>query len=250
MPTTKRRTRTKPLFFPDRVGTLLAHDPERVERMLAEPDSLDLLTWNVFASMDSDPERDYLAALLRPLADASLRAPVRLTLWAGRSREPLLHPSRAYLRHLAETVGDDPSLEAFRQPAEVPVRIESPGLLTLVDTALTAAPHGAGGRDRVVELVDAGLEHARDLSTRLVVSVVYPSGTAAAAALSARVHRLRDPDALAAALPWRERVPDVAFREVSWQELLRTWERERGNYRLSGQPVRAFLDYAAGLGLR
>jgi hypothetical protein len=244
------RTKTNPVFYPDRVKAVLAHDPERLERIFTAPASVDLVAWNVFASMDSDPDREYLSALLQPFAGSDLRAPVRVTLWTGRHREPLLRPSPAYVRHIRDKAGDDPSLEDFARPIEAPVRIESPAILSLVDTTIDAMPRGAGGRDRLVELVDAGLEHARYLSTALAVCVVYRSGTPPAATLSARVNDLRSPARLAAALPWRERLPDLRLREVSWQELLRTWERERGSYRLFGQPVRAFLEYAAALGLR
>jgi hypothetical protein len=244
------RTRTNPVFYAERVRGLLAHDPERLERMFSEPDNVDVLTWNVFESMDSDPDRDYLASVLQPLVGNEARPPVRVTLWTGRHREPLLRPSTAYARHLRDTVGDDPSLEAFREPIEAPVRIEMPDALALVDTTIDDLPRGAGGRNRLVELVDAGLEHARYLSKTLTVAVVYRSGTRTAAALSAGVNALRDPRRLAEALPWRDRLPEVRFREQSWQDLLRVWAREQGNYRLSGEPVRGFLAYTAALGLR
>jgi hypothetical protein len=246
----RAKTKTNPVFYADRVRGLLADEPERLERMFHAPDSVDLLTWNVFESMDSDRDRAYLASVLQALAGADLDPPVRITLWTGRQREPLLRPSPAYVRHLRAKVGEDPSLDVFAQPIQVPVRIESPGVLALVDTTIDRPLRGAGGRDRLVELVDAGLEHARYVSKELTVGVVYRSGTHTAATLSARINALRDPDQLAAALPWRERVPTVRFREVPWHELLRVWQREHGNYRLSGQPVRAFLEYVAALGLR
>jgi hypothetical protein len=109
---------------------------------------------------------------------------------------------------------------------------------------------GAGGRDRVVELVDAGLEQARRLSKTLAVAVVYPSGTEVGSEVSARMHRLRDPAVLAAELPHRTQVPPVVLREVPWQQLLRMWEQEQPYLRLGGQPVKAFLEHARALGLR
>lgn len=246
------RTRTKqnPVFYAERFRRLLAEDPDRVERALREPASVDLLTWNVFGSLDSDDDRDYLAALLQPVGDTDLTAPVRISLFTGRHREPLLRPSPAYARHLRERVGEEGSVAEFLRPVEVPVRIESPRRLVLVETALDGLGRGAGGRDRLVELVDTGLEHARTLSKGLTVTLVYRSGTPAAADLSARVNRLREPAALAAALPWRERLPEVRLRELSWQELVATWRHERDHLRLSGQPVRDFLAYCEALGLR
>jgi hypothetical protein len=249
---TLRRTTTKtnPVFYPDRVRSLLAHDPERLERLFDEDANVDLLTWNVFESMDTDPDRDYLSSLLQPLAGSDLRRPVRVALWTGRHREPLLRPSPAYVRHIRDRAGTDAALQEFTEPIEAPVRIEAPGVLALVDTTIDALPRGAGGRDRLVELIDAGLEHARYLSKTLAIAIVYRSRTRAAAELSARLGALRDPHRLAAALPWRDRLPEVRFRELPWQQLLHVWERERGNYRLSGQPVRGFREYAAALGLR
>jgi hypothetical protein len=168
----RARTKTNPVFYPDRVRALLAHDPERVDRMFTERDNVDLLTWNVFESMDSDPDRAYLASLLQPLAGADLHAPVRMSLWTGRHREPLLRPSPAYVRHLRARVGDDPSLADFTRPLEVPVRIASPDVLALVDATIAEPLRGAGGRDQLVELVDAGLEHARYLSKALTIAGV------------------------------------------------------------------------------
>jgi hypothetical protein len=245
---TRTKTRPNPLFYAERVQRLL--DGERVERALSDPSSVDLLTWNVFESLDSDPDRDYLAHVLAPVGGGALAAPLRITLWTGRNREPLLRPSQAYGHELRERVGEEGAVAEFLAPVEVPVRIESPGVLALVETTLDGLPRGAGGRDRLVELVDAGLEHARYLGKELTVTVVYRSGSATAAELSTRINRLRDPAALAAALPWRSDVPAVAFREVSWQHLLQAWQREQGNLRLFGEPVREFLAYCEALGLR
>lgn len=245
---TRTQTKPNPIFYVDRFRRLL--DDDRVERALGEPASLDLLTWNVFASLDTDPDREYLAHLLTPLAGSNLTAPVRVRLWTGQNREPLLRPSQAYVRDVHGRVGAEDGVEEFVRPVEVPVRIESPDVLALVETTLDGLSRGAGGRDRLVELIDAGLEHARQLSKPLTVAVVYRSGTPEAGDLSARVNRLRDPAALAAALPWREDVPPVLLREFSWQQLLQLWEREQGELRMFGEPVREFLDYCEALGLR
>lgn len=227
---------------------------ERAERALAERASVDLLTWNVFASLDTHADRDWLAYRLQAFGGATVRAPVRISLFSGRDREPLLAPSHAYVasvRAKARSVGGtDDSVTALVAPVEADVRIESPDVLVLVDAMLVSFARGAGGRDRIVELVDAGLEHARRLSKTLAVGVVYPSGTALAGEVSARMRALRDPGALAAEMRHREHVPDVLLREVTWQQLLRTWESERAYLDLAGQPVRPFLDYCRQLGLR
>jgi hypothetical protein len=244
------RTRTNPVFHADRVRALLATQDERLDALFHDPRSADLLTWNIFATWDAEPDRAYLAALLQPLAGDDLRPPVRLTLWTGRHREPLLRPSAAYVRHLRDRAPQADAVAGYTQPVEAPIRIESPDRLALVDTALDGVPRGAGGRDRLAELVDAGLEHARYLTKTLVIGVIYPAGTQTAETLSARVNALRQPDGLAAALPWRTALPEVRFHEVTWQSLLQRWEREREHYRLFGQPVRAFLEHARTLGLR
>jgi hypothetical protein len=110
-------------------------------------------------------------------------------------------------------------------------------------------PLGQAGRDRLVELVDVGLEQARRLSTSLAVAVVYPSGTAAASEVSARMARLRQPGVLAAELPARGPLPPVTLREVPWQQLIRVWEQESPFLRLGGQPVRPFVERLRELGV-
>jgi hypothetical protein len=247
----RSRTKTNPLFYPERLARLLAHDPERVRIAREDEESVDLLTWNVFASLDTDRDREYLAGQLRAFCGNDLVAPVRLSLWTGRDLEPRVEPSSAYVRHIRETVGgDEAQLAEFTAPIEVPVRIESPTVLGLVDTLYATSKRGAGGRDRIVELIDAGLVQADRLGVPLAVAVVYRSGTPAAAEVSRRLNELRQPGALAAALPWRERLPEVRLREVSWQQLATIWEHERGDLQLGGQPVRGFRDHLQRLGIR
>lgn len=246
----RTKTTTNPLFYADQVRILLGDDPERVERMINDPDSVDLLTWNVFASLNTDTDREYLAGLLRIFCGNDLLPPVSLSLWTGRSNEPRLTPSPQYVRHIKERAGEEAQLEEFTAPIEAPVRIEGRNVLALVDTTLDSHPRGGGGRDRVIELVDTGLAHAERVGKELAVAVVYRSGTRAAADLSRRINELRDPQALRAAMPWRSGVPDVRFREVSWQQLIKIWENERGHLKLFGEPVKQFLTHAERLGLR
>lgn len=247
----RSRTRTNPVFWADELR--LAVGAERFERALHEPDSVDLLAWNVFESLERHSDRDWLAHRLQLLGGSGVRAPARLALWTGRDREPVLQPSRAYVEHVRERArlaGADGDLKAFAAPLEVPLRIESPDVLVLVDLTIGPYPRGAGGRDRLLELIDAGLPHAERLSKALAVGVVYPSGTSAASELSARVNRLRDPRSLAAELSHLDRPPSVLLREISWQQLLRVWESEVDYLPLGGQPVKAFLDHVRRLGLR
>ncbi|MDQ3973726.1 MAG: hypothetical protein M3276_05235 [Actinomycetota bacterium] len=248
------RPKTNPVFYAHELELLLADEPGRLERLRHDPDSVDLLTWNVFSSLDTHSDRDWLAYRLQALGGPGVRAPIRLSLWTGRQREPLLASSPAYLRWLRErtrALGADPeALAAFSAPLEVPVRVESPEVLVLVDVALASVPRGNGGRDRVVELVDAGLEHARRLSSTLAVAFVSASDTPGAAQLSSRLEQLGSPGGLARDLPWRPQPPPVVLRALSWQELLGTWESEIGYLRLDDQPVRAFLDLARRRGLR
>jgi hypothetical protein len=248
----RTKTKTNPVFYADRVRLLLEHDPERIERMRTDPTSVDLLTWNIFASLNTDEDREYLAGVLQTFGGPDLAAPVSLSLWTGRHAEPRLEPSYAYLKHIREAAGQSAwaELVEFSGPIEVPVRIESPRTLVLIETALDQLPRGRGGRDRLVELVDAGLVHAGRVGKQLAVAVVYRSGTEGAAQLSRRVNELRDPKTLAAAMPWRRSVPEVVFRETTWQQLFRLWENERDHYKLFGQPVRAFLRHADQLGIR
>jgi hypothetical protein len=243
----RTRTKTNPAFYADELRLELAGDPQRLERILSDPDSVDLLTWNVFASLDTHPDRDYLAYRLQQLGGPEVRAPVRISLWTGRAREPLLRPSAGYVaavRERARMVGGSAASTAeLEAPVEVPVRVESPDVLVLVETMLGRYRRGAGGRDRLVELIDAGLDQARRLSKALAVAVVYPSGTPVAAEVSARVDALRDPAALAAELPHRERIPPVVLREVAWQQLLRVWDEESRYLQVAGQPVKAFREH-------
>jgi hypothetical protein len=247
------RTRTNPVFYATDVRLRLADQPQRLERALSDPRSVDLVTWNVFASLDTHPDDDWLAYRLAALGGDGVRAPARMTLWTGRDREPLLAPSRGFVEHTRARMraagADESALADFTAPVEVPVRVDTPDVLVLVDTMLDSGA-GRAGRDRVVELVDAGLEHARRLSVALAVAFVYTSGTPAAGELSSRLAALRAPRALAAALPWRTDVPPVLLRELSWHQLLRMWETETEQLDLDGQPVRRFLEYAHALGLR
>jgi hypothetical protein len=251
--TLRLRTKTNPVFFADRLETLLADEPARLQRILVEPRSVDLLTWNVFASLGTHRDPEWLAYRLECLLGPA-RPPVRVALWTGRHREPLLPPNRGYLevarRRAQQVGGDERAIAGLAEPVEVPVRIATPDVVGLVDTTLDALPSGTGGRDRVVELVDVGLDHARRLSTTLAVAVVYPSGTAIGRELSARLQRLRRPESLAAALPHRAAVPQVVLRELAWQQLLTLWESEAGYLDLGGQPVKPFLDHVRRLGLR
>lgn len=242
-------TRTNPVFYSERLDYRLSHDPNRRERIRTEPGSVDLLLWNVFASLDSDRDRPYLAGQLQALCGTRLRAPVSLSLWTGVHREPLLRPSPAYRRWLEGTAGGD-DLAEFTAPIEVPVRIDSPELVVLVDASLDTVPGGAGGRDRVVELIDAGAAHAHALGKELVVASVYRSGSPAAAQISRRLAELRREAALATALPWHDAPPSVTLRELSWQRLLSLWEHNRDGLKLSRQPVKRFLEHCAALGLR
>lgn len=233
-----------PVFYRKRLELQLAHDPGRLEKVLNDPDSVDLLTWNLFESLETHRDRDWLAYRLQALGGAAVRAPVRISLWTGRDREPLLVPSRQYVAAVRERStaagGDVAAVSSFEKPIEVPVRIESPDVLVLADTVGRASPRGSGGRDRVVELIDAGLDHARRLSKRLAVAVVYPSGTQAAADLSARVNELRDPATLREELSHRATVDPVLLRELSWHTLALVWATELAYLDLAGQPVRRF----------
>lgn len=248
------RTTTNPAFYADQLRLELGGHPERLERALSAPDSVDLLTWNVFASLDTHRDREYLGYRLQTLGGASVRSPVRLALWTGRDREPRLVPPPGYVTTVHERAraagGDATSLGDFAAPIEAPVRIETAEVLILVDTMLDTYPLGGGGRDRMTELVDVGLDHARRLGKTLAVAVVYDSGTAAAARVSARLQQLRDPAVLAAALPHRPRVPQVVLREVGWQQLVKIWDAEAPHLHLGGQPVNRFRRYLERLGLR
>lgn len=245
----RAKTHTNPLFYPDRLEYRLSHDPARLEAMRTEHRNIDLLVWNLFASLDSDRERDFLAGQLQPLVGPRLRAPLSLSLWTGVHRAPMLRPSSAYRRWLEQSAEvADPSV--YLEPIEVPVRIEAPEVLALVDVALDAVPHGAHGRDRIVELIDAGRQHARAVGKHLVLAYLYPSGTRCAAELSGRINELRQERALAEALPWYPRPPQVELRELSWQRLVAIWEQGSDGLELSRQPVKRFHEHLAQLGLR
>lgn len=251
-----RRARTRyenPLFYSERLAEV-TEDSDRLAAMRTDPTNVALLTWNVFASLSTHSDQQWLAHRLQALGGSSVRAPVSISLWTGRDREPLLQPSHAYRaalrQRLPAAVRDGNGLAPFEQPIEVPVRIESPDTLVLVDTVGTQYPRGAGGRDRLLELIDAGLDHARRLSRSLTLTVVYPSGTPAAADLSARINDLRDPATLRTALAHRSSVGPLALRELSWQRLVHLWEGERAFLDLGGQPVKAFLAHLRDRGLR
>ena len=233
---------------------MLADDGDRVEQVFNDPGSLDLLTWNIFASLETHTDEEWLAYRLQPLGGITVAPPVRMSLWSGRKGGPPLRSSNAYLDYIrtrSQAHGDDPAdLAEFAEPIEIPVRVESPRVLLLIDTAWQRTPGGKGGRDRMIELIDAGLDHARRVDKKLAVGVVYAEGSNSAANPAHRINQLRDPDALAAEMPWRSDVPAVVLRDMSWQQLIATWEQERKYLELGGQPVRSFLDHMESMGLR
>lgn len=248
------RAKRNPVFYADQLEVFLSEEPERLERIRTDPGSLDLLTWNLFMSLDTHSDRPYYGYRMQMFGGAGVQAPVRTSPWTGRFREPILRPSPGYVEVVhqrAQGAGGDPaSLEVYQAPIEAGVRLESPDVLCLIEPVLATPPRGAGGRDRLVELVDAGLDHARRLSKQLAVAVIYPHGSEAATELSARVRELQDPGRLAAALPHREKLPGVALREVEWRELIRVWETERTYLDLGLQPVGRFLKLLSERGLR
>jgi hypothetical protein len=238
------RTRTNPIFYRDRLEALLGDEPDRLERIRTEPGNLDLLTWNVFASLDTHEDQEWLAYRLQELGGANLRAPVRISLFAGARRTPYLQPSTAYLQAIHQRSGVDHTthdrVEIYERPIEVPVRIETPDVLLLVDTARDRLRAGAGGRDRLAELTDAGLEHARRLGLSLSLAVVANDG---GSVLSSRLPQLSDGREVARLLPWRTAIPPVTFHGVSWTAMARVWREEQRHLDLDGQPVRAFQSY-------
>ena len=246
----KTTTKPNPVFYADQLELALGAEHPRVDGITHERDSVDLLTWNVFAALDTDTDREYLAGVMRPLCGNDLRAPVRLSLWTGRDRAPKLEPSRAYVRHLEQTTEGTIDRQTVTQPIEVPVRIEASNVLGFAEVTQGALPGGTAGRDRLIELLDAGIVHAHRLGKALSVAVVYRHGTPEASELSARINQLRRPDELRAAMPWVTTFPDIRLRELSLQQLAQTWERERKHLRLHGQPAKAFSAHIRQLGLR
>lgn len=239
------RTRTNPVFYADRLALLLRDQPERLEKMRSDPGNVDLMTWNVFASLDTHDDQNWLAYRLQELGGPNLRAPVRISLFSGRDRAPLLTPSVSYLHEIDRRTGDahdrGNGLAVFAQPIEVPVRIETPEVLLLVDTGRQRLRAGAGGRARIPELVDGGLEHARRLSSRLALGLVLDDDSRV---LRTEVPQIQTAAGMAGLLPWRDAVPSVDVHGLGWSRLLTLWSQEAGSLDLAGEPVRAFRSYA------
>lgn len=245
------RKRTNPLFHPD-AFRLIAGE-ERAQRALDDDDSIDLLVWNVFSTLEHHSDQRWLAGRLQQLGGPAVREPIRISLFTGGEREPRLVPPASYIAYVRERAqavgGDDASVAEFAAPVTAPVRIESPDVVTLVDAVGDRTHLGHGGRERLVELIDVGLEQARRTGKTLAVAVIYTSRSTAASALSARVNALRNEATLAAALPHRRTVPPVVLREMSWQQLLRIWQSELPYLDLQGAPVKAFLAHCRDRGL-
>ena len=245
------KKRTNPLFRA--VAFRLIAGDERADRALEDPDSIDLLVWNIFSTLESHNDQRWLAGRLELLGGAGVREPLRIGMFTGAEREPLLEPPASYIaavRERARSVGgDDASVADFAAPVAVPVRIESPEVVVLVDAVDDRTNLGHGGRERLVELIDVGLEQARRTGKTLAVAVLYRSGSTAASAVSARVNALRSDAALAAALPHRRKLPPVVLRELSWQHLIRLWQTELAYMDTDGLPVKPFLAHCRDRGL-
>lgn len=241
-------TKPMPVFWPDAARAQLGDD--RYHAALRDPLSLDLLTWNVFQSLETHYDQDWLAYRMQQFGGTGVSAPVRMQLWTGTHADNALQPSRGYVaavRERAEAAGaTEEDLAEFRAPIEVPVRIESPDVLCLVDTVLDRLDRGTMGRDRLLEVIDAGIEHARNLSKTLAVAVVYAGGSPAARELSVRMDQLRSD--LRRELPHQSKAGDVQLREVSWGQLLRVWESEVDYLDLPGSP-KPFLEHVKRNGL-
>jgi hypothetical protein len=144
----RAKTRTNPVFAPDRLQVVLHDDPDRYQRILEDPDSLDLLIWNIFGSLATHSDREWLAHRLQAFGGSGVRAPVRLALWTGRDREPRLEPSPGYVAAVRERIeaagGGEAELREFAGPIEVPVRMQHRGG-GISSIRLTLAPGPAGG---------------------------------------------------------------------------------------------------------
>lgn len=247
----RTKKRTNPLFAPQELELLLG--PERAQRALEDPNSVDLLVWNIFSTLDTHSDPRWLAGRWEQLAGPGVREPVRTSLWTGRDREPLVHPPGSYVAQVRERAraagGDDASVAEFAAPVEIPVRMESPDVLGLIDAVWDQPGRGRGGRDRLIELIDVAIEQSRRLGKTAAVGVIYRSGTTASAELSARINALRNDRTLAAELPHRSSLPPVVLREMSWQQLLRIWQAELDYLDVDGLPVKAFQAHCRELGL-
>jgi hypothetical protein len=202
------KTVVNPVFWPDELRR--AAGQERYDRIRTDPESVDLLVWNVFQALETHADQDWLAYRLEAVGGSGLRPPLRTALWTGRDRQP----------HLRSSPG--------AEPIEAPVRIETPDVVVLIAVA-TAKDLRADG---LAELIPAGEAHARRLGKRLAVGVLSDAGTPTASAWADRVRRLREQDALAAAL-----------HQASWQQMLKIFEAEVDYLQLGGQPVRGFLEH-------
>lgn len=242
------KTKPMPVFWPDMARAQLGDDRFRTAER--DPLSLDLLAWNVFESLQTHYDQDWLAYRLQQFGGTDVTAPVRMSMWTGANTDPLLLPSRGYSAAVAERAtaagAEEGDLKGFRTPIEVPVRIESPDVLVLVDTYLDEVDRGTMGRDRLLELIDAGMEHANHLSKTLAVAVIYQTGTDAARELSVRIEELRHN--LAVELPHQTGTDRVQLREVSWGQLLRVWESEVDYLDIPGSP-KPFLQHISAHGL-
>ena len=82
------RTRTNPVFYRDRAGVALADEPDRLERMRTESTSLDLLTWNIFMSLDTHRDQAWMADRLQVLGGPNRRAPGPIPPFTGAGGGP------------------------------------------------------------------------------------------------------------------------------------------------------------------
>ena len=112
-------TKPMPVFWADKARAEMGDDRFTAEQR--DPLSEDLLAWNIFQSLETHSDPDWLAYRMQQFGGTSVSAPLRLQMWTGRDTEPLLQPSRGYLdtirdRALAAGAASEDDLAAFRAP--------------------------------------------------------------------------------------------------------------------------------------
>ena len=259
-----------PVLFEDDLRRLLGSDSEdgglQLKRILASPDSEDLLTWNAFRPlMTVDPKSKWLTPIFEKAfgGDFPERFPdafrgedldaAELKFWHGRRTKEYFPPKEHddWLRaRLAESRVQKHRDRAkigrrLEGPTEVDLVIETPKTLTFIEAKYMAdincqTSHDPS-RDQIVRNLDVGSFQARRMGKRFFFILLTPDYHERGRLYWYKMKDYREnPEFI------RERLPylSIDFEELSqsmgwilWGDVIETWNGLRSEFKMQEEDL-------------